>query len=310
MEQVKNKWVNGFIIGTFVSLYLLVSIISTIHVIDFFELSNPKWLAISLAIGFELGAAASLAAIITLDKMNKTLVWALFLVITAMQMQGNMYYAFINMGDFTTWSELFNLIEEEPLYQKRVLSFVSGAILPLVALGFIKSLVDYIKPVDDSPVLDDSAVEKKTEVDSSWKSEDILDKPTTAAPPHTEGMSVDDIKAWQEVGDKLAEEVEEEWDEDHALDMVMNDMVKDLTDDDIEEIINTNEKEIEPNKDLKSAAENFKEAKPDLLEKQPQTNIPAKGLINRPTETTSVRLGGARGNAQRPLEEVRKPNNK
>ena len=128
MEQIKSKWVNGFIIGTFVSLYLLVSIISTIHVIDFFELSNPKWLAISLAIGFELGAAASLAAIITLDKMNKTLVWALFLVITAMQMQGNMYYAFINMGDFTTWSELFNLIEEEPLYQKRVLSFVSGAL--------------------------------------------------------------------------------------------------------------------------------------------------------------------------------------
>lgn len=309
MEQVKNKWVNGFIIGTFVSLYLLVSIISTIHVIDFFELSNPKWLAISLAIGFELGAAASLAAIITLDKMNKTLVWALFLVITAMQMQGNMYYAFINMGDFTTWSELFNLIEEEPLYQKRVLSFVSGAILPLVALGFIKSLVDYIKPVDDSPVLDDSPVEKKTEVGSSWKSEDILDKPDTIH-PHTEGMSVNDIKAWQEVGDKLAEEVEDEWDEDHALDMVMNDMVKDLTDDDIEEIINTNEKEIEPNKDLKSAAENFKEAKPDLLKQQPQTNIPAKGFINKPTETTSVTLEGGRGNAQRKIREVRKNNKK
>lgn len=305
MEQIKNKWVNGFIIGTFVSLYLLVSIISTIHVIDFFELSNPKWLAISLAIGFELGAAASLAAIITLDKMNKTLVWALFLVITAMQMQGNMYYAFINMGDFTTWSELFNLIEEEPLYQKRVLSFVSGAILPLVALGFIKSLVDYIKPADDSPVLDEASIEKKTEVDSSWKSEDILDKPTSAAPAHTEGMSVNDIKAWQEVGDKLAEE---EWDEDHALDMVMNDMVKDLTDDDIEEIINTNEKEIEPNKDLKSAAENFKEAKPDLLEKQPQTNIPAKGLINRSVETSSVTLEGTKANIQRKIKEVKKNN--
>jgi len=245
MEQIKSKWVNGFIIGTFVSLYLLVSIISTIHVIDFFELSNPKWLAISLAIGFELGAAASLAAIITLDKMNKTLVWALFLVITAMQMQGNMYYAFINMGDFTTWSELFNLIEEEPLYQKRVLSFVSGAILPLVALGFIKSLVDYIKPADDSPVLDDSPVEKKTEIDSSLRSEDILDKPHTIH-PHTEGMSADDIKAWQEVGDKLAEEVEDEWDEDHALDMVMNDMVKDFTEEDLKEIeVNEPEEVIE-----------------------------------------------------------------
>jgi len=293
MEQIKSKWVNGFIIGTFVSLYLLVSIISTIHVIDFFELSNPRWLAISLAIGFELGAAASLAAIITLDKMNKTLVWALFLVITAMQMQGNMYYAFINMGDFTTWSELFNLIEEEPLYQKRVLSFVSGAILPLVALGFIKSLVDYIKPADDSPVLDEASIEKKTEVDSSWKSEDILDKPTSAAPAHTEGMSVNDIKAWQEVGDKLAEE---EWDEDHALDIVMNDMVKDM--DFQEELDQASEQ----------GSTEFQKPRPDLLEKQPQTNIPAKGLINRSAETSSVTLEGTKANIQRKIKEVKKEN--
>jgi hypothetical protein len=142
----KSKIVSGFIIGTFVSLYLLVSIISTIHVIDFFELSNPYWLAVSLAIGFEIGAAASLASLITLDKMNKTIVWALFITITAMQMQGNMYYAFKNLHDYTGWVELFNLIEWEPLAQKRLLAFVSGAILPLVALGFIKSLVDYIKP--------------------------------------------------------------------------------------------------------------------------------------------------------------------
>lgn len=142
----KKGLVNGFIIGTFVMLYLLVSIISTIHVIDFFELSNPKWLAVSLAIGFEVGAAASLASLITLDKMNKTLVWALFITITAMQMQGNMYYAFINLEDFQGWVELFNLLEWDELAQKRLLAGVSGAILPLVALGFIKSLVDYIKP--------------------------------------------------------------------------------------------------------------------------------------------------------------------
>jgi hypothetical protein len=150
MKSSKNKAVNAFIIGTFVSLYLLVSIISTIHVIDFFKLSNPDWLAISLAIGFELGAAASLAALITLDKMNKTLVWALFIVITLMQMQGNMYYAYVNLKDYQGWVELFNLVEWEPLEQKRLLSAVSGAILPLVALGFIKSLVDYIKPESET----------------------------------------------------------------------------------------------------------------------------------------------------------------
>ena len=75
-------------------------------------------------------------------------------------------------------------------------------------------------------------------------------------------MSVNDIKAWQEVGDKLAEEVEDE--------------------------------------------EVAQEPRPDLLEKQPQTNIPAKGLINRPTETTSVTLEGSRTNAQRKLVEVKK----
>lgn len=135
---MKDKLVRNFIVGTFVSLYILVSIISTIHVIDFFELSNPYWLAVTLAIAFEVGAAASLASLVILKKMNRTLIWSLFITITLMQMQGNMYYAYINLTDFNTWSELFNLIEEDPLYQKRILAFVSGAILPLIALGFIK----------------------------------------------------------------------------------------------------------------------------------------------------------------------------
>lgn len=158
---MKNKLVHRFIIGTFVSLYLLVSIISTIHVIDFFRLSNPYWLSVSLAVAFELGAAASLASLIILEKMNKGLVWTLFIAITLMQMQGNMYYAFVNMKDFQGWSELFGLIEEDVIYQKRILSAVSGAILPLVALGFIKSLVDYIKPEENkNPINNETITEE------------------------------------------------------------------------------------------------------------------------------------------------------
>ena len=137
------KW---SVISIFVGLYVMVSAISTIHVIDFFKLSNPEWLAITLAIAFEVGAAASLAAIIILDKTSKGLVWSLFITITLMQMMGNMYFAYTHLVDYKNWSELFGLIEEEPIYQKRILSIVFGAILPLVALGFIKSLVDYIRP--------------------------------------------------------------------------------------------------------------------------------------------------------------------
>ena len=82
----KEKIVRGSVISTFVILYLMVSIISTIHVIDFFELSNPYWLAVTLAIAFEVGAAASLASLVILDKMNRGLVWTLFSAITLMQM--------------------------------------------------------------------------------------------------------------------------------------------------------------------------------------------------------------------------------
>jgi hypothetical protein len=146
---MEKKTSSYFIIGTFVTLYLLVSVISTIHVIDFFKLSNPTWLAISLAIAFEVGAAASLASIITLEKMNKGIVWSLFVILTLMQAMGNTYYAYTHLSDFQGWIELFGLAEEELIYQKRVLSIVSGAILPVVALGFIKSLVDYIKPSPD-----------------------------------------------------------------------------------------------------------------------------------------------------------------
>ena len=130
----------------------MVSIISTIHVIDFFKLSNPDWLAITLAIAFEVGAAACLGAIVILNKTSKALVWMLFILITVMQMMGNMYYAYSHIQNFQGWIELFGLNEEEPIFQKRILSIVSGAILPIVALGFIKSLVDYIRPSSEEPI--------------------------------------------------------------------------------------------------------------------------------------------------------------
>jgi len=78
--------------------------------------------------------------------MNRGIVWGLFILLTAMQAMGNTYYAFSHLENFTGWVELFGLQEEDLIYQKRILAIISGAVLPIVALGFIKSLVDYIKP--------------------------------------------------------------------------------------------------------------------------------------------------------------------
>jgi len=156
------KWT---IVSIFVVLYALTSVVSTIHVIDFFRLSNPDWLAITLAIAFEIGAAASLGAIVILDKTSKSLVWMLFILITGLQIMGNMYYAYTHLYEFQGWTELFGIVEEDPIFQKRVLSIVSGAILPIVALGFIKSLVDYIRPGSENPItINDQITDSVTQV--------------------------------------------------------------------------------------------------------------------------------------------------
>ena len=191
---MNQKLINRFVIGVFVLLYLLTSIISTIHVIDFFKLSNADWLAITLAVAFEVGAAASLASIIALKKMNKSIVWALFFVLTAMQAMGNTFYAFTHLHDFQNWIDLFGLTDFELIAQKRILSIVSGAVLPLVALGFIKSLVDYIKPESEVPQVPTPPQEiqvvnsNESPVDISKPAEVISGEETTGDEPEPESV--------------------------------------------------------------------------------------------------------------------------
>ena len=279
-----EKFSKYFIIGTFIILYVMVSIISTIHVIDFFELSNPKWLAVTLAISFEVGAAASLASIIALKKMNKTIIWSLFFILTAMQAMGNTYYAYKNLVDFQMWSELFGLVDYEPIFQKRVMSIVSGAILPLVALGFIKSLVDYIRPEESEVKLTEEEPETKEGKEGSYfetngydlEKEDLenqvkrfendmyddyfdegkyndyfndsyeeknqeldIDYSDMINEELDEDLILDDETLISEYynnksDDREKNQPKETWDEDHGLDLVMNDMVSDLTDSDLD----------------------------------------------------------------------------
>jgi len=140
------KLLHKLVIGVFVSLYIITSTISTIHSIDFFKIANSYVMSIFLAIAFEIGAAGSLAAIIVRDKMNMFLVWTIFVVLTLFQIMNNVYFSFMHLGDFSKWSEMFSLNEEDILTQKRIVSVVLGAVLPLIALGFIKALIDYISP--------------------------------------------------------------------------------------------------------------------------------------------------------------------
>ena len=228
MRTLQQRIVHLFIIGIFVSLYFLVATISMINSVAFFDLAHNGIMSWSLAIGFEMGAAASLAAILILDKTNKTMVWGLFILLTAFQMMANSYHAFVNLEDYMGWIELFGLQEEEPIFQKRLLSIVSGAVLPIVALGFIKSLTDYIKPKDENET--DQLI-----VDTS-------PEPLSPISKDAEEI-VNDLNDWDStINDGLDDE--EDWDEDHAHDMVLNDMVKDLSEEELSELFNEEAEEV------------------------------------------------------------------
>ncbi len=63
-----------------------------------------------------------------------------------------------------------------------------------------------------------------------------------------------------ELGSSFEDELENgDFDESHALDEVLNDMVSDLSPEDISKIVEESEKESEPNEDLKEATSSYKE---------------------------------------------------
>lgn len=137
---------------------VMTSIISTVHIISWWGLSNPFIWAIFLALVIEIGALSSLAALTTLDSKNKATIMIIFGLITIMQIIGNVYFSYefianklVSNPEFlTNWINL-----TEPIFSSfmvvslssmhRVLAYVSGMLLPLVSLSFLHILVNYVQ---------------------------------------------------------------------------------------------------------------------------------------------------------------------
>lgn len=134
--------------GLFCILYLAVGFVSTYHSIGFFSISNESWLAIILAIAFEIGQAAVLFSLLV-SKEKKTMPWILMGVLTLVQVLGNVYssyqYMVINSQDsikYFTDSVLFYLQDPNPQVNQVMISYITGAILPIVALCMTSMVVD------------------------------------------------------------------------------------------------------------------------------------------------------------------------
>lgn len=148
-------------------LYLAVGFVSVYHSISFFSISNDKWLAIILACAFEVGQAAVLFSLLT-NPNKKIMPWILMGVLTLVQVLGNIFSSYqwmmVNSTEeikYFTDSVLFFLQDPDPKVNQVMISYITGAILPIVALCMTSMIVDTgVKTDNEEPVKKEEEIEE------------------------------------------------------------------------------------------------------------------------------------------------------
>ena len=150
-------------------LYLAVGFVSTYHAISFFSISNDTWLAIILAIAFEIGQAAVLFSLLV-NKSKKAMPWILMGILTLVQVLGNVYssyqYSVLYSPDeiqYFTDSVLFFLKNPDPQINQVMIAYITGAILPIVALCMTSMIVDVSGVDNKNEVVEDKPEEETKE---------------------------------------------------------------------------------------------------------------------------------------------------
>lgn len=151
---MNNKTLRKLIVSSFILVPILSSIISTLHLIDLFQLGNPSWLAIALSIAIEIGSIASFLTLSILSRLNKTIVWAIFVILFFMQIVGNMYFSYEwitqKMTTDPNWINSFKQMVEfflgelELVDVKMYLTILISWPIPLISVFLLKSATDYI----------------------------------------------------------------------------------------------------------------------------------------------------------------------
>jgi len=146
---MKNKILKYGLTVLFLLLYLSVGFVSVYHAIYFFGLSNTSWLAVILACAFEVGQAAILFYLLITKDKNNWLPWILMIVLTLVQILGNVYssymYMMINNTELISYftdSVLFYLQDPDPKVNQVMISYITGAILPVVSLCMTSMVVN------------------------------------------------------------------------------------------------------------------------------------------------------------------------
>ena len=181
-----------FICG-FLLLYLLVAAISFFHAIQFFNVGNNMAMSVVLAFAFEIGVALSLAAVLLSDANKRaTLPWILMIVLTSVQVIGNVFSTFKFMS--MSGTEYYQYLAKPLLFWiegvseytvQIVVSWIIGAILPIIALFMTDMVATNIKNLNDVNELPEPKNEgKECKVEDKPKeNEKTIPIPSNYMPP-------------------------------------------------------------------------------------------------------------------------------
>ena len=153
-----NKHFRKIFLILFAILYISVALVSTFHAISFFGLANNSWVSVMLAITFEIGQAAVLFSILTgASGKNKVIPWILMCVLTLVQILGNVFssYEYLitnSANELRFFKEPIFVWTDLPDDQCNViLTYIIGAILPIVALLMTSMVTNYLNK-DEEPI--------------------------------------------------------------------------------------------------------------------------------------------------------------
>lgn len=174
-------------IGLFAILYITVALVSLIHSFAFFGLANDNAMSIMLGTTFEIGQAAVLLSILTSKKdRSRIMPWCLMILLTAVQVLGNVYssYKYLmthSTGDLRFFKEPIFIWTTLPDAQATVIiTYIVGAILPIVALCMTSMVSNYIEDTSNEDTNDNNKLEKHpTEVPKDYNNiEEPAEEPT------------------------------------------------------------------------------------------------------------------------------------
>lgn len=189
---MNNRRLTKVLIWGFLFLYLLIAGVSFFHAIEFFGIGNVKWMAVILSIGFEVGLALSLAAVLLSEDNKKNILpWILMIVLCAVQCCGNVYstYKYIALSE----TEYYQYLAKPLLFWiegvsedtvQIVVSWIIGAILPIIALFMTDMVATNIKNLNSAKELPQAKEETENkETDIQKNSDKAIPIPSNYMPP-------------------------------------------------------------------------------------------------------------------------------